>query len=283
MVGKNMIENNANPLAKHFRQPTIYIKLPSGGAWNAEETLKNTENGELPVYPMTALDEIAYRTADALFNGSAVADVIKSCMPNILDPWQISSADLDTILVAIRIASYGHEMDFTSKCPKCEESNDFSIDLREIMDKIKMPDFSEPVIIGDITVYFKPLTYKDQNDNNTAQFQDQKMLEALPTSDMPEEEKIAALQQAFNNISLLTLNAIADSISMMKTGDDVVVDKDHIKEYLQNCNNKSFDKIRKKIEKVKLEGEMSPLQIVCNDCKHEYTTPFTLNVANFFA
>tara|TARA_R110000744_G_C19009928_1_gene522864 strand:- start:149 stop:604 length:456 start_codon:yes stop_codon:yes gene_type:complete len=151
------------------------------------------------------------------------------------------------------------------------------------MDKIKMPDFSEPVIIGDITVYFKPLTYKDQNDNNTAQFQDQKMLEALPTSDMPEEEKIAALQQAFNNISLLTLNAIADSISMMKTGDDVVVDKDHIKEYLQNCNNKSFDKIRKKIEKVKLEGEMSPLQIVCNDCKHEYTTPFTLNVANFFA
>ena len=27
---------------------------------------------------MTALDEIAYRTADALFNGSAVADVIKS-------------------------------------------------------------------------------------------------------------------------------------------------------------------------------------------------------------
>jgi len=283
MVGKNMIENNANPLAKHFRQPTIYIKLPSGGAWNAEETLKNTENGELPVYPMTALDEIAYRTADALFNGSAVADVIKSCMPNILDPWQISSADLDTILVAIRIASYGHEMDFTSKCPKCEESNDFSIDLREIMDKIKMPDFSEPVIIGDITVYFKPLTYKDQNDNNTAQFQDQKMLEALPTSDMPEEEKIAALQQAFNNISLLTLNAIADSISMMKTGDDVVVDKDHIKEYLQNCNNKSFDKIRKKIEKVKLEGEMSPLQIVCNDCKHEYKTPFTLNVANFFA
>jgi len=283
MVGKNMIENNANPLAKHFRQPTIYIKLPSGGAWNAEETLKDTENGELPVYPMTALDEIAYRTADALFNGSAVADVIKSCMPNILDPWQISTSDLDTILVAIRIASYGHEMDFTSKCPKCEESNDFSIDLREIMDKIKMPDFSEPVAIGDITVYFKPLTYKDQNENNTAQFQDQKMLEALPTSDMPEEEKIAALQQAFNNISLLTLNAIADSISMMKTGDDVVVDKDHIKEYLQNCNNKSFDKIRKKIEKVKLEGEMSPLQIVCNDCKHEYTTPFTLNVANFFA
>ena len=274
---------NTNPLAKHFRQPAIYIKLPSNGAHNDETSLVPTENGELPVYPMTALDEITYRTADALFNGSAVTNVIKSCIPAFVDPWQVSTADLDTILIAIRIASYGHEMEFTSKCPKCEESNDFGIDLREIMESMTTPDFSTPVTIGDVIIHFKPLSYKEQNDNNTAQFQDQKMLEALPTSDMPEEEKIAALQQAFNNISLLTLNAIADSISMMKTGDDVVVDKDHIKEYLQNCNNKSFDKIRKKIEKVKLEGEMSPLQIVCNDCKHEYTTPFTLNVANFFA
>jgi len=282
MVGKNMDINNANPLAKHFRQPGIYIKLPSGGAWNNEDTLRTTKNGELAVYPMTALDEISYRTADALFNGSAVADVIKSCMPDILDPWQISTSDLDTILVAIRIASYGHEMEFTSKCPKCEESNDFGIDLRDIMEKIKMPDFSEPVVIGDVTVYFKPLSYLDQNDNNTAQFQDQKMLESLPTADMSEEDKIKALQTAFKNISFLTLNAIADSISMIKSGDDVVVDKEHIKEYLQNCNNKSFGKIRKKIETVKETSEMEPLHIVCADCKHEYTTPFTLNVANFF-
>ena len=76
-----MNENNANPLAKHFRQPAIYIKLPSGGAWNNEETLQNTENGELPVYPMTALDEIAYRTADALFNGSAAVSYTHLTLP----------------------------------------------------------------------------------------------------------------------------------------------------------------------------------------------------------
>lgn len=272
-----------NPLAKHFRQPAIYIKLPTGGAWNDESSLKPTENGELPVYPMTALDEIQYRTADALFNGSAVANVIKSCVPDIIDPWQISTADLDSLLISIRIASFGHEMDFTSKCPKCEETNDFGIDLRDIMENIQMPDFSEPVVIGDVTIYFKPLTYKDQNENNTQQFQDQKMLEALPTADLPEAEKIQALQQAFTNISILTLNAISDSISMIKSGDDVVVDKEHIKEYLQNCNNKAFDKIRKKIEAIKEKQEIKPLQITCADCSHSYQTPFTLNVANFFA
>jgi hypothetical protein len=241
-----------------------------------------TENGELPVYPMTALDEITYRTADALFNGSAVTNVIKSCIPAFVDPWQVSTADLDTILIAIRIASYGHEMEFTSKCPKCEESNDFGIDLREIMESMTTPDFSTPVTIGDVIIHFKPLSYKEQNDNNTAQFQDQKMLEALPSSDMAEEEKIKLLQQAFNNVSLLTLNAIADSISMIKTGDDVVVDKDHIREYIKNCDMKAFGKIREKITHIKEVAEIKPLHVVCNDCKNEYNTPFTMNVANFF-
>ena len=273
---------NTNPLAKHFRQPAIYIKLPSNGAHNDETSLVPTENGELPVYPMTALDEITYRTADALFNGSAVTNVIKSCIPAFVDPWQVSTADLDTILIAIRIASYGHEMEFTSKCPKCEESNDFGIDLREIMESMTTPDFSTPVTIGDVIIHFKPLSYKEQNDNNTAQFQDQKMLEALPSSDMAEEEKIKLLQQAFNNVSLLTLNAIADSISMIQTGDDVVVDKDHIREYIKNCDMKAFSKIREKITHIKEVAEIKPLHVVCNDCKNEYNTPFTMNVANFF-
>jgi len=277
------MEETTNPLAKHFRQPSIYIKLPSGGAWNDETSLRSTENGELAVYPMTALDEITYRTADALFNGSAVANVMKSCIPDIIDPWQIASSDLDTLLIAIRIASFGHEMDFTSKCPKCEEINDFGIDLRTIMDQVAIGDFSTPVAIGDMQIFFKPLTYKDQNDNNTKQFEDQKMIEALPNSGMGEAEKLEALQKAFSNISLLTLNAIADSISMVKVGDDVVVDKEYIKEYLQNCDNKAFGKIRKKIEDIKEKQDVKPLTITCADCKHTYETPFTLNVANFFA
>jgi hypothetical protein len=152
MVGKNMPSNNPNPLAKHFRQPAIYIKLPSDGAFYDEDILEMPENGEIPIYPMTALDEISYRTADALFNGAAIANVVKSCIPAFKDPWQVSTLDLDTLLIAIRIASYGHEMEFTSKCPKCSEINEFGIDLRNIMDRIKTPDFSTPVSAGDIEI-----------------------------------------------------------------------------------------------------------------------------------
>jgi len=277
-----MLNNNPNPLAKHFRQPAIYIKLPSDGAFYDEDIVEMPENGEIPIYPMTALDEISYRTADALFNGAAIASVVKSCIPAFKDAWKVSTLDLDTLLIAIRIASYGHEMEFTSKCPKCSETNEFGIDLRNIMDRIKTPDFSTPVSAGDIEIHFKPLNYKEQNSNNMLQFQDQKMLEALPDADIDEAEKLRLLTEAFQSLSELTVNAISDSISMIKAGDDIVVDKVHITEYIKNCEAKVFSKVRKKIEDIKKIGAIDPLKITCNDCKHEYETPFTMNVANFF-
>ena len=69
VVPKTAHVPTGNPLAKHFRQPSIYIKLPSEGVWYDESIITISESGEVPVYPMTALDEITYRTADALFNG----------------------------------------------------------------------------------------------------------------------------------------------------------------------------------------------------------------------
>ena len=98
-------------------------------------------NGELPVLPMTTLDEVTYRTPDALFNGSAVVSVIQSCVPNIKNAWGMPSMDIDTILVAIRIATYGHELDMSTECPACATEADYGVDLRTVIDQIKAPDY----------------------------------------------------------------------------------------------------------------------------------------------
>jgi hypothetical protein len=60
-----------NPLQQYFRQPAIYVQLPSQGKFYPAGTLNPSTTGEYPVYPMTAIDEITYRTPDALFNGQA--------------------------------------------------------------------------------------------------------------------------------------------------------------------------------------------------------------------
>ena len=61
-----------NALNKYYRQPQIYIKLPSGGKWYGPDVLTPTETGELPVLPMTAKDELAFKTPDALINGQRI-------------------------------------------------------------------------------------------------------------------------------------------------------------------------------------------------------------------
>jgi hypothetical protein len=280
-----MPENANNPLKRFFRQPAIYIKLPSGGQHWAPGSLEMPQNGELAVYPMTAMDEITYRTADALFNGQAVVNVVQSCVPAIKNAWHIPSMDLDTILVGIRIASYGHEMQFDSDCPHCQQENTFGLDLRTIMDGIRAPDYTQTIRAGDLELYFKPLDYEQINRNAMVQFEDQKLLEMLPGSEMAEEEKVQRLTAAFLKLTDMTMSALSQSIAMIRADTDVVTDAGHIEEFVKNCDRDVFERIRNHIVDIREQSELKPLKIRCQnpECQKEYQTPFTLDVSNFFA
>jgi hypothetical protein len=280
-----MPENANNPLKRFFRQPAIYIKLPSGGQHWAPGSLEMPQNGELAVYPMTAMDEITYRTADALFNGQAVVNVVQSCVPAIKNAWHIPSMDLDTILVGIRIASYGHEMQFDSDCPHCQHENTFGLDLRTVMDGIRAPDYTQTIRSGDLELYFKPLDYEQINRNAMVQFEDQKLLEMLPGSEMAEEEKVQRLTAAFLKLTDMTMSALSQSIAMIRADTDVVTDANHIEEFVKNCDRDVFERIRNHIVNIREQSELKPLKIRCQnpECQKEYETPFTLDVSNFFA
>lgn len=277
-----MTNTSNNPLQKYFRQPAIYLRLPSQGQYYPDGALNMPVNQELPVYPMTALDEITYRTADGLFNGSSVVDVIKSCVPNIVDPWQMPSVDLDTVLIAIRIASYGHEMEFNTKCPECESENDFALDLRTVLEKISMPNYQETLNIGDLVIYFKPLTYFEANQNSMDQFEDTKILQTIPDADMPEQQKLDILHGALIKLGEMTVKALTQCISLIKAGDDVVTDKEHISDFIRNADKKVYDAIRARVEKYRDASTLQPVQAQCEQCEKIYTTPFTMDVANFF-
>ena len=85
---------------------------------------------------MTAKDEIRFKTPDALMNGQGVVDVIQSCVPEIKDAWQIKSYDLDTILVAIRVATYGETMDINFTVPGANENVSHTVNLPAILDEL---------------------------------------------------------------------------------------------------------------------------------------------------
>lgn len=276
-----MSESN-NPLRRFFRQPAIYIKLPSEGNFYPPGSIDMPPTGELPIYPMTAMDEITYRTADSLFNGTAIVNVIKSCVPNITDPWQIPNIDMDTLLVAIRIASYGHSMDFESQCPHCEHENSFGLDLRTVLDGMTTANYGMPLKNGDITIFFKPLSYQQVNANSIDQFADQKLLESLPEANVSEEEKMRLLTGAFAKLTDMTMRALSQSIGMIQVMDETVVEPAYIEEFIRNCDREVFNRIRDHITELRSSSELKPLKIKCQDCQKDYETPFTLDVSNFF-
>lgn len=272
-----------NPLRQYFRQPAIYISLPSQGKYYPEGSIELTPNHEYPVLPMTTMDEITYRTPDALFNGSAVISVIQSCIPNIKNAWYVPTIDIDTILVAIRIATYGHEMDITTQCPKCNNEDNYGLDLRSAMAQIKAPDFSKTLMLGDLQIYFRPMDYKQINDNSMRQFEDQKTMQVLQDANIDDQQKLAQLGEVLKKITEFTSKALAQSIAMVQTPQARVTDPQHIAEWLSNCDRNVFGKIRDHIIETKQSSELQPLKIKCRACSNEYDQTYTLDMTNFFA
>ena len=271
-----------NPLSQYFRQPAIYIRLPSEGKFYPPGAFETTENGEYPVLPMTTLDEITYRTPDSLFNGSAVVSVIQSCMPNIKDAWKMPGMDIDTVLVAIRIATYGHELDISTECPACENIADYAIDLRTVVDNIKSPAFGKQLLIGDLEIFLKPMSYRQMNENSMVQFEEQKSLQMLQDQNADDATKVLHIGEVLRKITTVTTKALAQNIGLIKTPQAQVSDINHIFEFLSNCDRTVFGKIRDYIIENKQVAEIQPLKIQCGNCNHEYQQAITLDMSNFF-
>lgn len=273
----------SNPLQQYFRQPAIWLRLPSGGKFWPPGTLEPTENNEYPVLPMTTMDEITYKTPDALFNGSGVVNVIQSCVPNIKNAWMIPSTDIDTILIAVRIATYGHELEIDASCPQCNHEESFGVDLRQVLDQIKMPDYVKPLRIGDLELYFRPMSYQQLNDNSMSQFQEQKSLQLVQESNEEEQKKLQYMGEILKKLTEHTTKALAKNIAVIKTPTAQVDNTEHIWEWLNNCDRKIFNQIRDHVIEVKSVTELKPLQIKCSNCSNEYKQIFTLDMSNFFA
>lgn len=275
-----MLQNN--PLQRYFRQPAIHIRLPSQGKFYPPGTLEVPPNGEIPIFPMTALDEITSRTPDALYNGSAIVDIVASCAPNIKDPWDMPVIDISALLASIRLASYGHEMDISTTCPKCGNIQEVIIDLRTVLDQIQPPDYSKSISIGDLTVYFQPMSYRQLNDLNRVQFEDQKIVNMLNNTQLSNEEKIQELGTTFKRIARLTVTSYAASISTIKTPDAIVNELNYIEDFLSNCPKPVFNLIKTHISELREVSDLKPFDMTCEECQHQYKQEFTLDMSNFF-
>ena len=273
--------NFNNPLRQYFRRPAIYITLPSKGKYYPEGTLDMPDGGEIPVYPMTAIDEITSKTPDALFNGTAIAELIKSCVPVIKDPWAIPSTDLDTILVAIRAATNGNELDIESTCDNCQEVSKYGVNLVGLLSDITSGEYEKPFKIGELSINFKPIPYKVVNQGNLDQFDVQRQINQLESVE-DQDERTKQSNQLLKKLTDMNISLITNTIESIDTPSESVTNKDFIAEFLKGCDKNTFDSIRNYVVSLRESSNIKPLKVKCIHCSHEYQQPLALNVTDFF-
>lgn len=274
----------SNPLGKFFRTPAIYLKLPSGGNFWPAGSIDFPETGEIPVFSMTARDEMLLNNPDALMNGQAVVDVIQSCCPNIKDAWSMPGIDLDSVLIAIRIATYGESMEFTSTCPSCSQENSYASDLRPLLDSVttnKMYE-SEQAHLG-LTFQFRPQQYRVINMLNLETFETNRMFSVINNSELDDNEKMERVNEIFKKMTEYTTGIVSGGIERIITPDgQEVTNTNHIDEFIKNCDRKTFKWIQDTLTELGNASALKELEIECPECSNKYSTPMTFDQANFF-
>jgi hypothetical protein len=276
-------QKNVNPLAQFYRQPKIWIKLPSGGHYYPEGSLDNSANDEYPVYAMTAKDELLFKTPDALLSGQSTVEVIKSCIPAIKDPWVMPSIDLDVCLIAIRLATYGEDMEITVNCPSCKEENDYNMNLRLWLGQFNNFVYQDSVDVDPLVVKIRPYSYKEITKASLQTLEQQKLVQIATDESISDEEKIEKFQTGFIKLTSLTVDLISGCITRIETPNGSVSDKTLIVDFINNASKDVFEKIHSHVTAMKDQIELKPQQIKCGHCDHEFVTPITMDQSNFFA
>jgi hypothetical protein len=282
MVG-NQKQQQFNPLSAYFRQPKIYVKLPSGGQFYPPGALDVSANGEYPVYSMTAKDELIFKTPDALMNGQATVELVKSCFPAIKNPWAMPSMDIDAILISIRIATYGEDMDFQSNCPACQEENTYTLNLINYIEQVQNFQYNASVVIDDLEITLRPYNYKEVTGQSIKALEQQKIFAVINDEKLSDQEKLDRFGESFVKLTEMTVDIVAGCISSIKTPQAEVTDQDMIQEFINNAPKEIFNQIVEHVEKMKSDIDLKAQDVECGSCKTPYKITLNIDQSNFFA
>lgn len=276
-----------NPLKKYYRNVKLSVKLPSRGEYYKEGTLQLNEDGELPIFPMTAQDEITLQNPDALLTGQAVIDVIKSCVPAVSRSRKLLACDIDVLMIAIRVASYGEEANMELNCVECDASNTYSLNLDTLLNQAEtLDEHYEVVLDNNLTIYVKPGSFESMVRQQKATFENSKIEGAVSNPELTDEQRMKILSHVFENMSKLNFDLINESISKIIFTDDEGVEQEienrkHISEWVKNVDKTTIDKIEERILDVNKVGIAKTIPAVCKACSHSWDARIEFNPVNF--
>ena len=274
-----------NPLKSYVRTPKLQVLLPSRGKWGDAETASKI-TGEIPVYPMTSKDEVMIKNPDALLNGESVASVLRSCT-GIENVYDLTNNDVEFLLVAIRYATSGNEMEIDAVCPKDQHVNRVAVDLERILDSVEEMDKTyQTKLENGLKVNLRPMSFKNAQRLSLNAFQEATTLQTINDAKLPQTERIKVFNKSFEAIADLAVETMIDAIVsvVVPEGDEekTVTDKKFIGEWVKGMSSAEAKKIQEKLDEMNKEGFDHSYNVVCEECGTKFKTSIEFNVSNFF-
>lgn len=259
-----------NPLSGYFRAPKLYTKLPSGGKFYSDDVIDFNESKEVAVYALTAKDEAILKNPDALLNGEAVIQIIKSCVPQIQKPRKMLSSDIDSLLVAIQGATYGDDIEVKGKCPECGKECTGIASVEGALETMTTLEetYSFETASG-LTIEVKPFSYDSTIKAGIANFQSTRSLQSLASIE-DEMEQLKAFNNSFVRMASVNFDLTVDSVASIRGNNEdgeefIVIDSAQIREFLENCEASIGKEIEKTIESISKIGVNKKVQLECEE------------------
>lgn len=272
-------------LQNYQRQAKIFIDLPSKGVFYNDTVLEDNKHDQIPVFGMNAVDEIMFKTPDALFSGEATVQVIKSCIPSIIDPWQLVGFDIDYILIAIRIATYNDELAISSTCKECGTQNDSVLSLTRLIGNFQNYQVENNFSINDLTFNLKPLTYKQMTDFAVENYQyERTLLQIAKDPNLNDDEKNKQTKEQYNRSNDLNLRVAISYIKSITNSTDSETNLESITNFIVNNDAEFYNELKSNIQKLSMQWELPSVDIACGgeECDNTYSTKVDLDYSNFF-
>lgn len=280
--------SSQNPLSNHFRQDKLFVSLPSKEAkiYNEDIITYSNDREEVGIKAMTSADEMLLKNADALLNGEAVTQLLKSCVPAIRKPEEIVQNDIEVLLWAIRLASEGDEYEVTIKCPKCSTNNLVSTRIKEALHSITYLENEQVVNLDSgLTLFLRPHTFKETLKILQISLHETKIMDHLKMEE-DEDERLRIISKTMKKMVGLTVDSVADSVyKVINEAEEIeVTNKQHIKEFIADLPNKDIEMIQDKISEIQKVGYQNNYQVTCSneECKHQWETKLSPNPVETF-
>lgn len=276
----------ASFLEKYKRQPKLFIDLPTGGKWYPPGSLIDDQPMHLPVFGMTAMDEIILKTPDALFNGEATAQVLTSCVPHIRDPWQIPTFDLDYLLIAIRVATYGENLDISTKCPHCGTVTESTVSLQKLLESFDNKPTTNSFSVDELTINLKPITYKEFSDFNLREYALQRRIVSITRDQgLTRDEQDKETRDILDQLAKVNLELAVAHIYSLEAEDQKETNSKEIYNFIAQTDARFFKALKDAVGKLKKDWDLPSFTVTCSneECTKEYNTSLNLDYSSFFA